>query len=233
MKQQLCLTAVLLGCLAGPAAAGGWPHVSRAPRRCVLPGYAYQPVRVSAPVAAPTFTAVLVERLLVPPAVVAAPAVGGVAPAFAIEPVREIRFFQLAEPRLIVSHCAISRVAVTLWEDGRWVINLRAEQTPVDTPPDIAESTARFKRNKFFVTARGYGNYLLRENIADSVLGKPELLRIEVPGFWLERLETREVRLEGRFPPTPIDWSPDLPPGLEASDIFGRVNRMEIEFRIE
>ena len=42
-----------------------------------------------------------------------------------------IRIYQLDRAKLQIDHCSISGVVLRLHEDGRWVLNLRADQNPV------------------------------------------------------------------------------------------------------
>ncbi|WP_166822069.1 hypothetical protein [Thalassoroseus pseudoceratinae] len=221
------------------------PHFGMAPRRCSVPLYDYRQLRTSLPNAATTFTAVLLEA----PSEDAISDRSGTnlqnSPRLAQQVPRgpEIRFFQLAQPRIVVNHCAISRVAVSLWEDGRCVVNLLAEQSPPYIPLDILEPAMRFKRNRFVVTVRGYGFYPLRNDANDGILselGQPEIFRVQ-QSFWVERGEAIGHRIDAQLGEVPVPFkSPScgattyfVAQNIPIHKLFDRVSRMEVELRVE
>jgi hypothetical protein len=173
---------VLLAMVAG-GAAGQRDHVRRfrtQPQlRCGLPGDDYIHGNSPAIALAVSSPAVLV-RSPGPPAM-PAPA-GSVAYAY----------YQLAQASVAVDHCAISRVVLTVWDNGAWSLDFRADQNPGGpiNPPLILRGattptrfTAHIKRNLFTVRVRGFGSV----SNPDVTLGRPVLYELSPPPFWVQR----------------------------------------------
>src|SRR5262249_33729242 len=132
----------------------------------------YQGLEVSRPAALVSQSGVLIEQ------------VPGVANGATL-PGPRARFYQLDQARLQLEHCFLSRVALTLHDNGDWILSLRADQNPwmtgprtvVSTPeqergavsalqPPIADTgrqTSQLRRNLFIVAVRAYGAYPLKE----------------------------------------------------------------------
>ncbi|MBW3541937.1 MAG: hypothetical protein KY476_16840 [Planctomycetes bacterium] len=204
------LGAALVGMMTAAAVAGDLlPHAVRPRRHCRLPCYDYRTVNPSAPVEAATFrvVAILSEVTAAASSPSATTRVIG-------------RSFVLKSERLLNHHCALSQVAVTVLESGRWIITGRAEQTPDGLDQDIAEASARFARNRFFITVRGYAHAPLVQDGNNDRLGRPELIRLDPCGFWVERRSVEAMRLEGCLT-------------REEMRLLKSIDRMEVEFRYE
>lgn len=161
--------------LAGVSANGELPRGKTKPRAvCAIPGYAYSSASESAK---PTTTAATLVRV---------PAGTGRSP----------QVYQLAQSRMQVDHCYLSRVAVALADDGDFVISFRADQNPVpsDDPgspvrkdevqPRASLQTSHLLRNHFVVVVRGYSNAGTTSNLA---IAKPALVEWKLDPFTVER----------------------------------------------
>lgn len=197
---------------AAPADAGELLCPSRARVRCGLPLYDYQPRPVSLPIPGETFSAVVLEARSIETAV--APGPDG------RPTVVQVKTFALADPGLTLGHCTIRNVSVQITEDGHWSINLEARQHPFVGPHAAALPAVRFKRNRFFVTARALGNYTLPERAVAVKVAKPEFYRLYVPPFWVERSDTETIMTGGRLSP-------------EQQRYFATIDRFEIVLRYE
>jgi hypothetical protein len=145
------------------------------------------------------------------------------------------KYYQFAPATLQVDHCMISRIAVTLQEDGAWRLNLQADQNPGGQEPaaatlpvtmsasqgsvaGITRHTLYVKRNLFIITVRGLGanSEPLPLAGAPGAQGKPVLLSLAPITFWVQRGIPRTLTLEGAHP--------------DAQDFFDLIDRVEIEF---
>lgn len=172
MRFLIVLTAVVL---LGVAANGELPRGKTKPRPvCGIPDYAYSS---SSATAKPTTTAATLVRV---------PAGTGRSP----------QVYQLAQARMQVDHCYLSRVAVALADDGDYVISFRADQNPMasDDPaspvrknevlPRATLQTSHLLRNQFMVVVRGYSNAGTVSNLA---IAKPALVEWKLDPFTVER----------------------------------------------
>ena len=151
------------------------------PRTVVVPAYpsAAMPGAVLVPAPAPVVVAVAPQK---------APAI----------PRR--RVFQL-DQTLSVDHCTLSAVALSVSEDGQWILSLRADQNPPVAQPATLGGltpqldTAYLLRNQFHVEVRCYGSATaVLGPQADQGPGKPVLCQLCVPDFWVQRGQPKHVR---------------------------------------
>lgn len=136
-------------------------------------------------------------------------------------------YYQLSSTKLQIDHCAISRVALRVYPNGYWALDLRATQN-VEFPPDRiytpgGESlrqrdrfTLHLKRNEFFVVVRGYGGFPNIERRRDKSPGKPVLFCIAPESFWVQRGEPYDLHVDGC--------------SEEVRDSYRYVDRVELEF---
>ncbi len=141
-------------------------------------------------------------------------------------PDRLLVCYQLQETRGVVDHCSVSQVGFQIHSDGKWVLNLQADQNPFLMPdglprdptkplPNIANFSSHLKRNAFFVRVRGYGNFG-EELPADTPFGKPSMFEIKLAPFWVQRGESYQLRVSGNQ--------------CEIRDNFRYISRIEFEF---
>ncbi len=115
--------------------------------------------------------------------------------------------FSLLDQVIRVDHCTLSKVSVALYPDGKYVIAFRADQNPQPADPLARTLTARgtgidtgldpvqFRRNKFFVTVRGYAADPLGERGIGAT--KAAVLELPVEPFWVNRGEPYPATVEG------------------------------------
>ena len=165
------------------------PHVTRMRRVCTLSGdYDYEANRLSQPVSRLTFPGVLE----VSPGAVVAPAGGGdrrVA-------VRN-RVFPLREKTLSNDHCSVSKVVVTLSENGRWTVDMLARQDPSFVDEAERAKFQLFEQNRFHLILRPMtAEAGLVPDGVDAV-SAPAVAIIRVKPFWIERGKSAQIREEG------------------------------------
>jgi hypothetical protein len=129
-----------------------------------------------------------------------------------------IELYQLDQPRLQIDHCEISQVALQLWENGWWVLSLRADQNrrPPQGEPVVYNPRLHIKRNEFVVRLRCLGAFRTEPTEAALAAGKPVLVDLEAEPFWVENGQPRYVRTGGCC---------EL-----VQDQFEDIDRVEIEF---
>ena len=139
---------------------------------------------------------------------------------------RAVKAFQFVErPRLQVDHCSISQISVNLHEDGDWIISLRADQNPIQLVPpavdrdvttseEIYKFTDHLKRNLFKVQLRCYAR--TGGVPADSAVGKPVVIPLDVAPFWVQRQQPR--------------WFVDMGNDARIRQYFDIIDHVEIEF---
>lgn len=165
----------------------------------------------------PTVTVISLER------VPAGPGGGGVADA------KRPQVYQLLQPRLQVDHCFLSRVAVTLYEDGRYQISFRADQNPDPGTPDDPRSPLRpgervqtvletnsLKRNLFVVKVRGYAAFPVLPEQPNLTTPQPVVLDLPIDPFWVQRGEPCGKLIEGKL--------------STVARSFDLIDRVEVEF---
>jgi hypothetical protein len=137
----------------------------------------------------------------------------------------KLRTFAMDKKAITIQHCSISQLAFTFGDDGRWILNCRADQNPWFTkelnslPPSklaaaLKTETNHLLRNEFTVTVRCYGNFKLRET--EKTTGKPALVIIQPPPFWVQR----GVPFVGKFQ--------NSEPGF--TQYYALIDRVEFEF---
>lgn len=187
-----------------------WPrHVAKPKPVIGLPTYDYRTTNVRP---APTTSAVSLERVAVTPP-------GGTTPT--------MQMYQLAEPRLQVDHCFLSRVAVALHPDGAYQISYRADQNPQPgadprsplKPGERLETTlqtTQLQRNLFVVKVRAYGAAPTRPGLPNLAPGAPVLVEFPAEAFWVQRGEPASKTLTG------------ISPAVKA--YYPLIDRVEVEF---
>lgn len=184
---------------------------TKAPRRCLIPNYDYAPRDFEPPIR--VVTAIAIEKESIDPLRVTGD------PANPTPIKQRVKVFQMAKPELRIHHCSISQAAVTLLDDGTWIVNYVARQDPDTAHPDLQDQMRRFKQNRFRVMIRGLGLYETAEEPELSLVGKPELFRLTPKDVWVEQKETRFVRERGAL--------------LAARQFFDTIDRLEIDFQYE
>lgn len=178
MRFIIVLTACGIACLGANAEL---PRGKTKPRPvCAIPDYAYSS---SSATAKPTTTAVTLVRI---PANRLAGA--GNSP----------QTYQLAQARMVVDHCYLSRVALTLADDGGYTISFRADQNPVpsddpasplrkDETPRTTLQTSQLLRNQFVLVVRGYANDSSPAAVPNLATPRPALVEWKLDPFTVER----------------------------------------------
>lgn len=135
----------------------------------------------------------------------------------AIQPERDLRFFQLDRAQLTVDHCVVSDVAIQLYRNGCWVLSLRADQHPNSAADAyVHQPRLHLKRNQFNVRLRCYGFYSGATAPSSLKAGRPILAQLKPVSFWVERQQPKFLRI-GCF-------------DHNLAVHFDRINRMEVEF---
>lgn len=165
------------------------PHVTRTRRVCAISGlYDYEISRLSQPVSRLTFPGVQEMSAAGTGASVTAVGAGS--------PVR-VRVFPLRDKALTNGHCSVSKVVVTVAENGRWSVDLMAEQNPLMVEEAQRAKFELFAQNRFHLTLRPLtAEAGLVPGAADNVAA-PAVTLMRVKPFWLERGKSVQVRDEG------------------------------------
>jgi hypothetical protein len=130
---------------------------------------------------------------------------------------KEIRLFQLEQPKLEIDHCSVSRVALQLHNDGTWVLSLRGDQNPrQEGEAQEFQPRLHLKRNLFVVRLRGYGNFAVEPTTVNMNAGKPELLDLNPVRFWVQNGEPRYLRVGGH--------------DCRVHKFYELIDRVEVEF---
>lgn len=149
-----------------------------------------------------------------------------------------LKVFQLSRPEVKLDHCSLSRVAVTLQENGEWILSLRADQNAwmtgpqheVSTPthlagavsarrppiPNLPLETEGLKRNQFIVKVRCYGAFKIFEKQPAANPGKPVLFELPTALFWVQRGVPYDLYLRQSLP--------------AVAQFYDVVDRVEVEF---
>lgn len=230
-----CLAAMAAATAA--AGAGVRRYHARPTPLCGLPAADYQPPQPP-PAALPSLLVSSPGVVINPPP----PAVANGAAAMSLQiadpgdpRAMRLKVFQFPTSGLTVDHCSVSRITLTVRDDGFWRANLRAAQNSQVTAPGVVappvpptpvrglpavttKETLYLKRNLFVVRLRGLGLYQepLPTPTVPSPLGKPVLLDLCAIEFWVQRGVPYELVRQG--------WSPD------ARAYFDRIDRVELEF---
>lgn len=142
-----------------------------------------------------------------------------------LPPRGDIKTFQLAERTIKLNQCSLSNVAVMLQKDGWMTLSFRADQNPRPStaPGSAIESvestetlTSFIKRNEFFVSIRGNGDFSVDEPDPAKTPGKPVLFQHSVKPFWVQREKPyfffRRIKLPA------------------AKEYYDLIDRIEVEF---
>src|SRR5262249_12513504 len=116
-----------------------------------------------------------------------------------------VKVFQFTTSTLAINHCSVSRMVMTIREDGLWRVSLRADQNPrfdplsLKTAPPVdaqvigmpnvrIEQTGHLKRNLFVVRLRGLGSFTepLPAGMALPIVAKPVFLEAPELLFWVQ-----------------------------------------------
>lgn len=180
---------LLILVLCDSAEAQFLPHVTRTRRVCAISSlYDYEISRLSQPVSRLTFPGVPELSTVGTGSSVAATGGG--------TPVR-LRVFPLRDKALTNGHCSVSKVVVTVAENGRWSVDLMAEQNPLIVEETQRAKFALFAQNRFHLTLRPLtAEAGLVPGAADAVAA-PAVTLIRVKPFWVERGKSVQVRDEG------------------------------------
>ena len=140
----------------------------------------------------------------------------------------KIRYYQLDRAQIQVDHCILSRLALTLHQDGSWILSGRADQNPWMGPdtrqlsplkssgPLVVKHTEHLKRNQFFVKVRCYSAFAVKETMPGASTGKPALTAITLPPFWVQRGEPYDLMVRGSL--------------ADVGLYFHLIDRVEVEF---
>lgn len=184
------LMAVLLTQLNSIAFAQWFPHATRTRPVCCLSGrYDYSLNKLTNPVTSLSFEGVLDTASI---------STAGTSP-LASAPTR-IRTFPLREKALTIDHCRISRVVVTIAENGEWSIDMVAEQNPQLLTNEKQPRIQLYQQNKFHITVRPLlGSQVVSSNSLDDVAA-PTVSSLQVTPFWLEKGQTKNVHFSDYDP---------------------------------
>ncbi|MBY0457975.1 MAG: hypothetical protein K2V38_11595, partial [Gemmataceae bacterium] len=192
---------VLVGLVVATTARAEWPrHTARPQYLPGVPGYDYRPAEVRP---AATLTAVSLEKV-------------NVAPTLPGQPARPAALtYQLAQARLQVDHCFLSRVGVALHESGEYQISFRADQNPLPALPalpgdarsplrpgevlNVPLQTAQLRRNVFVVKVRGYTAAPVGQVRPNLVPGTPAVIEFPPMEFVVERGEPLSKTYTGKL----------------------------------
>jgi len=99
---------------------------------CGIPPANYQPPQPK-PVVAPVIAISTVGVMLPPPLTTstAAAATSLRIPGTPVTRIPRVKYFQFMPTSLQIDHCSISRIALTILDDGHWRLSLQADQNPL------------------------------------------------------------------------------------------------------
>jgi hypothetical protein len=140
----------------------------------------------------------------------------------------QMKLFQFNPSSLVIDPCSISRIAVTLHENGIVTLSMAALQNPAfqGTPgnvvtkpgavvPPVGPETNGLRRNLFCLRTRYYTNYPVPADPTAPLPGAPALFEVR-DDFWVQR---------GK----PYDYFKNFQvPG--ALQYFDQIKRVEVEF---
>jgi hypothetical protein len=235
---------------AGVLGADGIRHYRVSPRPlCGIPPADYQPPQPP-PAVRPMIAISQVGFVLAPPATPSLPAapmslqINGQP----VSPIPRVKVFQFVPTGMQIDHCSISRMALTIQDNGFWRLSLQADQNPIvetatalttvqpasGSPPALPtapirglpkvswKDTSFIKRNLFVIRIRGLGSF--QEAIpvppAPLSIGKPVLFALNPIEFWVQN----GVPFPLVAQPRPFQAHPDV------KRFFDMVDRVELEF---
>lgn len=132
------------------------------------------------------------------------------------EEVVRIKVFQMDSSELRNNHCQLTKVALTIHQDGKWTMNFTATQNPDLLPSYLRPSFERFDRNLFCVSVYGEALYKIGES-TDSPVGKPELFHIFLQPYVIEKRQSTRLVYSGE--------------SREISRYFDIIDRVEVDLR--
>ncbi|MEM7784795.1 MAG: hypothetical protein AAF623_15705 [Planctomycetota bacterium] len=113
----------------------------------------------------------------------------------------KMKFFQWPNAGYQIQHCSLSNVAFHLFEDGTWVISLRADQNSIPStiaPVDFVQR-AHVRRNLFGVKMTLFAGGTESVSEAELKLGLPALGQTESKEFWVQKQQPDQRRMTGKF----------------------------------
>jgi hypothetical protein len=126
---------------------------------------------------------------------------------FGLPPTDQAAVFTLLDEVIRVDHCTLSKVSVAIYPDGKYLVSFRADQNPLPADPltptlrtrgtaiDTGTEAGQFRRNRFYVTVRGYAADPLGERTVGAT--KAAVLELPLDPFWVNRGETYSGKAEG------------------------------------
>lgn len=189
-------------------AAGPSYHFTRPRVRCGIPARDYQFAGLSPHLFA-----------------LSQPALTLTSPASDAAPVQTLaRLYQFDVGKLEIEHCSVSEMALQIFPDGYWRLDLRADQNPrqlkpLDVVPNVTTAqpatryTADLRRNQFHVRVQCYA---AAAGANGSRLGKPIVATLTPDPFWVQRGEPRSWSATGGDP--------------ELRTFFPTIDRVGVEF---
>jgi hypothetical protein len=109
-----------------------------------------------------------------------------------------VKVYQLSVPEVRVDHCQLTQVAITIAEDGTYLVNCVAEHNPNLVDDKLRPPFFNFKRNGFHLSFRGVGQAQLKDPPQQRVVGQPQYFEIAPQPFWVEAGQKRTMRWTGR-----------------------------------
>ncbi|HWL09845.1 MAG TPA: hypothetical protein VNQ76_15675 [Planctomicrobium sp.] len=129
----------------------------------------------------------------------------------------QAKVFQLDASELRNDHCQLTKVALTIQQNGKWMLNFTARQDPDLVPTHMRASFERFERNLFCVSVYGAGLFPTIERIDVSPTGKPQLFYLFLQPTVLEKRQISRLNYSGHSD--------------EISRYFELIDRVEIDLR--
>lgn len=116
-------------------------------------------------------------------------------------PIRDVKLLQWNVPRLVVEHCAISRMALQVNRNGQWSLNLLAEQNPPDesAAADSVSDAEHLRRNRYRVRLACLGG-LPEPAIGEATaIGVPVVVDLGVVEFVVQNGQPRRFVHHGQI----------------------------------
>lgn len=213
MRKRIWITTAVFGIGAATASFGSGPRT----RPWLLPGIPDRDYQQGGPF--PQTQILSLEAALLE---ASAPVNGAV-----VRP--RMRYFQLDREALRLGHCFLSKVAVTIHEDGRWTLNCRADQNPWFSTearglpalrlssPAVEQETIHLLRNEFQVTL-SFVMAPLNEKRELIGTGRPVFVKACPAPFWVQRGQPKNHVTGGVHP--------------DFVRFFDAIDRAEIEFKV-
>jgi hypothetical protein len=142
----------------------------------------------------------------------------------------KLRYFQMPVRGLFIDHCSITRVVLTIRDDGQYLVSFRADQhvklsgaigdpvipLEVEFRPLRSKEVNQLKRNEFTVRFRLLGGSGPRDTLAPVGVGRPVLVKLAMDPFWVQRGEPYDFFAKGS--------------SVDVKDYFSLVDLIEVDF---